>query len=212
MPHDPIADLLREADRATGPAPTAPADLADRVRRLERRQHKLRVVGSSIAALLVLSVGTVALVSSLSGEAAVRDANLAAVTDDASSEAPPEMTDETTPDVARPEADIAQLRAEIIATLALTKELADQQAQQRRLIELRRTLSQPDPVEQVRQQVDKAAFIIVYQADRMYRELNLSESAVDSYKQAIELFPDSRWAKVARDRLAEIEKAKGDQL
>ena len=62
----------------------------------------------------------------------------------------------------------------------------------------------PDPLEEVQQQVDKTAFILVYQADRLYRELNQTESAVETYKRVIQLFPENQWAKVARERLAQI--------
>jgi hypothetical protein len=46
----------------------------------------------------------------------------------------------------------------------------------------------------------------------MYRELDLPESAVKSYRDAVRLFPETHWAQVARDRLSEIEKLQGDQL
>jgi outer membrane protein assembly factor BamD (BamD/ComL family) len=48
---------------------------------------------------------------------------------------------------------------------------------------------------------------MVYQADRMYHELNLRESAVASYQRTIELFPQTHWAQVAKDRLAELKTA-----
>ena len=65
-----------------------------------------------------------------------------------------------------------------------------------------------DPIEEVQRQVDRAAFIIVYQADRMYRDYNLVDSAVESYKRAIEFFPGNKWSDVARERLLEIENKK----
>jgi len=67
-------------------------------------------------------------------------------------------------------------------------------------------------MEQVERQVDKAAFVLIYQADRLYKELNRTESAVAAYKEIIQLFPTNRWAEVARERLAEIDKYKRDQI
>ena len=60
--------------------------------------------------------------------------------------------------------------------------------------------------------MDKAAFVLIYQADRLYKELNRTESAVAAYKEIIQLFPTNRWAEVARERLAEIDKYKRDQI
>jgi outer membrane protein assembly factor BamD (BamD/ComL family) len=60
--------------------------------------------------------------------------------------------------------------------------------------------------------VDKTAFILVYQADKLYKELNRTESAVRAYKEVIQLFPKNRWADVARERLLEIEKHRSNQI
>ena len=49
--------------------------------------------------------------------------------------------------------------------------------------------------------MDKTAFLLIYQADRLYKELNQTESAVAAYKEIIQLFPTNRWADVARERL-----------
>ena len=90
--------------------------------------------------------------------------------------------------------------------------MAALQEREDRLAELRRTSGGLDPLEDVRRQVEKAAFTTLYQADRMYRELNLRDSALASYRQVILLFPDTPSAKVARQRLSEIEGPKGDKL
>ena len=60
----------------------------------------------------------------------------------------------------------------------------------------------------MQKQVDKAAFILVYQADRLYRELNQTDSAVEAYNRVIHLFPENQWARVARQRIEEIESKK----
>ena len=60
-------------------------------------------------------------------------------------------------------------------------------------------------MQEIDRQVDKAAFILVYQADKLYKELNQTDSAVQAYKEVIQLFPTNQWANVARERLSQIE-------
>jgi outer membrane protein assembly factor BamD (BamD/ComL family) len=67
-------------------------------------------------------------------------------------------------------------------------------------------------MEQVERQVDKTAFLLIYRADQLYKELNRTESAVAAYKEIIQLFPTNRWAEVARERLAEIDKHRSEQI
>jgi TolA-binding protein len=107
------------------------------------------------------------------------------------------------------ESRIKQLQARTDAALSLIQEVLEDERRQHRLDELHAQLASiPDPIEEVRQQVDKTAFFLVYQADRLYRELNQTDSAVENYNRVIELFPENRWAKVARQRLSEIENRK----
>jgi hypothetical protein len=116
------------------------------------------------------------------------------------------------------EVQIEQLRAQTDATLNLIREVLDEERKQRRLIKLQAQLaSYSDPLEEIQKQVDKTAFILVYQANRMYRELDQKEAAINAYKRVIELFPRSRWAEEARQRLSEIKNnqnnnSKGDLI
>ena len=104
---------------------------------------------------------------------------------------------------------IKQLQARTDAALGLIQEVLEEERRQSRLDELKAQLASiPDPLEEIQDQVDKTAFILVYQADRLYRELNQTDSAVENYNRVIELFPENRWAKVARQRLSEIENKK----
>ncbi len=104
------------------------------------------------------------------------------------------------------ETQIKQLQARTDAALSLIQEVLEEERRQSRLDELQAQLASiPDPLEETRKQVDKTAFILVYEADRLYNELNQTDSAVENYNRVIELFPENRWAKVARQRLSEIE-------
>ncbi len=97
--------------------------------------------------------------------------------------------------------------------------MSDASLTQQRLDELQAQLASiPDPIEEIQKQVDKTAFILVCQADRMYHEFDLKASAIQTYKRVIERFGQTQWAEVARNRLAEIKNnrnkkgSKGDLL
>ena len=116
------------------------------------------------------------------------------------------------------EIQIKQLQVQTDATLKFIREVLDEERKQRRLQELQAQLaSYSDPLEEIQKQVDKTAFILVYHANRMYRELDQKASAIQAYNRVIELFPQSRWAEEARQRLSEIKNnqhnnSKGDLI
>ncbi len=62
----------------------------------------------------------------------------------------------------------------------------------------------------MRRQLDRAAFTIVYTADRLRQDAGLLEAAVEQYEQALKLFPETRSAETARRRLTEIKIEKGE--
>lgn len=108
--------------------------------------------------------------------------------------------------IASLEDQVKQLKAQTDATLKLVQEVLERDRQERRLAALEAELASiPDPVRQMEQQVDRSAFLLLYQADRLYKELNQTESAVATYKEVIRLFPENQWANVARERLSQIE-------
>lgn len=116
------------------------------------------------------------------------------------------------------EMQIKQLQTQTDATLNLIREVLEEERKQRRLYELQAQLASiPDPAWEIQKQVDKAAFILVYRANQMYRELDQKDSAIKAYNHVIELFPQSRWAEEARQRLSEIQNnqlnnSKGDVI
>jgi TolA-binding protein len=115
--------------------------------------------------------------------------------------------------IASLEEQVRQLQERTDATLKLVQEVLEKDRQQRRLASLEAELASiPDPMRQVEREVDKTAFLLIYRADRLYKELNQTESAVAAYKEIIQLFPTNRWAEVARERLAEIDKHTSDQI
>jgi len=114
--------------------------------------------------------------------------------------------------IAALESQVRQLNAQAEVAMNLIQEVLEEERRQSRLDELEAQLANiPDPLEEMQKQVDKTAYILVYQADRLYRELNQTDSAVENYRRVIELFPENRWAKVARKRLSEIKSEKSNK-
>ena len=108
--------------------------------------------------------------------------------------------------------ELKHLQAKTDAVLNLVQQVLEEERQTERLNELQATLASiPDPIEETQRQVDKTAFILVYQADRLYRQSNQTDSAVQTYNQVIKLFPQTRWAEVARQHLSEIKNKKPDK-
>jgi hypothetical protein len=89
------------------------------------------------------------------------------------------------------------------------RRLAAALRRQDRVAALRANIA-PDPRVQIRQQIDGAAFTLLSQGDRLYRELALREPAAAAYREVIRLFPESCWAAVAEQRLAHLEQKRGE--
>lgn len=182
MTEDKIRNLLQEADRMAGRPVRTRVDVTAIRRRAGRRRLASLAGPVAAAAVLMIALGIWSLVIKT-----------------------PEPTREQRK-IASLESQVKQLRASTDAALALIHEVLEDERRQSRLDELEAELASiPDPLEEIRTQVDKTAFILVYQADRLYRELNETESAVETYNRVIRLFPRNQWATVARERLSEIE-------
>jgi len=182
MTEDKIKNLLQEADRMAGRPAEVRVDLSAIRRRAGRRRLASIAGPIAAAAAIVTALGIWSL--------AIKT---------------PETTREQVRIVTL-EAQVKQLQTSTDAALALIHEVLEDERRRNRLEELEAQLASiPDPLEEIRKQVDKTAFILVYQADRLYRELNETESAVATYNRVIKLFPRNQWAAVARERLSEIE-------
>jgi tetratricopeptide (TPR) repeat protein len=188
MTEEKIKNILQEADRTAGDVSPVKVNISDIRRRAGRKNMINLVVPLSTAALLMVALSILAFMLRTT-----------------------EPTQEQQK-VALLEAQIKQLQARTDAAFNFIHQVLEEEQRQSRLDELQAQLASiPDPLEEVRQQVDKTAFILVYQADRLYKELNQTESAVENYNRVIELFPENRWAQVARQRLEEIENKKSNK-
>jgi len=191
MTEDKIKDLLQEADRMAGLPSFVSSNLSAIVRRRAHRRHLLVGLTPPLAAAAVI------LIAAGIWSFVIRT---------------PEQTNGREKIVLL-EKQLEQLQVRTDAALNLIQEVLVAKQEQYSLDELEAQLASiPDPLEEIQRQVDKTAFILVYQADRLYRELNRTDSAVETYNRVIELFPKNRWAQVARQRLSEIDSRKFNKI
>jgi len=177
-----VKQLLAEVDEAAG-RPIFRGLTTAGIRRQAQRRRLVRVAApASLAAVLAVAAALSA-VWMRTGESLPQPQRIASL-----------------------EKQVQQLQAQTDTALKLVQEVLERDRQDRRLAALETELASiPDPVQEIDRQVDKTAFILVYQADKLYKELNQRESAVAAYKEVIQLFPTNRWAAVARERLSQIE-------
>ncbi len=200
MNPDHLEQLLRQADADAGLPPRMPVDLAARVRRRAGARQRRTTLLTSAAAAILLAIGFFGYPRGRQPGSYVK------------------QSESTTHQVApRPATDyrieLARLDRQIESRLAIARRL-DQLTEARQCLAALRTqkVDLPDPVAEARAEMDQAAFTLVQQADRLYRELHLPAPAADSYRRAIRLFPDTPWADVARTRLVETEPETGALL
>jgi hypothetical protein len=184
---DRLGQLLRDVDSAALPAAPAPApDLALRVRRLRNRRRRAVRLATGVTALCLVAVVIAA--------AALRERPLAPLTP-------------LTPPVALLPAP-APTNKPTLASLRLDADLHEQTAARlagsapRAVQRLASTSAKTGP--DVQRERDRAALLLVYEADQRAKQHRPAD-AIAAYRRAVELFPQTRWAQVARQRLKEIE-------
>ncbi|MHC4266026.1 MAG: hypothetical protein ACYSUK_08845 [Planctomycetota bacterium] len=179
MSEDKLTDLLQNADEmAPGPSYTIKPSTAG-LQRLVRLRYRRIWIASTAACLLLVS--GVTLISAYSIKTKTEQQRIIAL-----------------------EARIKQLQTDADATLKLVRQVIHQQQQQQKLNELNAQLAAiPDPVKELNHQIERTAFILLYQADK-YQELNQKQHAIDSYSRLIELFPETDSAQKAKQKLKNI--------
>jgi len=196
MNEDQLIELLRNPD-AAHPPPNCRDDLTQRVRAAAHRQRIVRLTGGAVAAVLIIGIGAYLVTAGTRPHAN----NLA------QSAAPSkESSIAEAAEIAELRAELAQLRADIDEAAREIRHLNDAR------LEASRAVLEPTPAARLAVEFDKTAFIMLDQGDRLYRTYGLVDQAIQAYCRTIKLFPESRWADVARDRLNEIKSKKGDQL
>lgn len=180
MTREALADLLRDADAAAPPPPTLPLDLAGRVRRKAAAQARRR--RNTAAAALVVAGATAAAWVALPPQA---DVERAVVT--ATAPAAPAT-------VARSELVLLRAQAAMHSTVAATLQSRED----------RRRIAEPAAAPTVQSERDKAALALLDHADRLRRDLNQVDAALAAYRRTVEMFPETRWAAVARARIEQL--------
>jgi len=179
---DSIENVLRKADKAAG-SPAQPGVNISAIRSRANRRRLMNIAAPLAGAAIVMAALGIWALTIKTAETRHEQQRVVAL-----------------------EAQIKQLQARTDATLELIHEVLEEDRRQRKLDELQAELAGiPDSLDEVSRQVDRAAFILIYQADRLYSELKQTESAVETYNRVIRLFPENQWAKVARQRLDEIQ-------
>ena len=177
-----LEHLLRQVDQAAARPAPLPADLADRVIRQARRRRAAKLGGALV--VLLAATGVAAVLFQAPG-------------------APVRLTE--APPAAPVPAEIDSTEAQVKSRLVVIEHLLAREKQRRRLARAQAIIARPDPLERLDRQLEQTALVIVAQADRKVRQWNLKGSAARDYRRVIELFPQTRWAAVARERLTAIE-------
>lgn len=108
-------------------------------------------------------------------------------------------------DPAEIEAEVFQLRRQIEQGEMLVNKLLEAERRGRLAAELAKRRPSPDALAAIRYEQDRAALILVHQAQRFDDELHKRLEAADTYRRVLALFPESQWADVARRRLDEMQ-------
>lgn len=190
MRDDELKSLLRDAEAGMERPSLAPADLAGRVRRLDRRRR--RRTRMFLAAVPLTALGTIiAGWSFLPSPAPMRmDDRMASVPFDVG--------------------EIERLRAEAEYHERLARHMIALGKRDRALEQARRALAQPDPLDVVREQIDVVAYRMIQRADELRTQIDPSAEAIRVYRDVERLFPNTYSAKVARERLTALGAREGE--
>ena len=200
---DPLAELLRRADAASPPPPFGD-DLAGRVRVRFRRRRQVRRVAGASAFGFVFLIAMFAIVRFASRP--VPAPQLTAVT-------PLPTTLRTSPvvvEVQDPKVLVAEMRrarAEADARLAFTKRVLAAERHRFNMARLNEANHVPEPlrIQRIAMLRDEAALTLIGQAEGLKTRAQSPLDALATYRRAMELFPDTPAAAVARQRLSELE-------
>ena len=207
MNDERLEELLTAAGRGNDPPIEPRPGLADCVLRLHtRRRNARRATAAGVATMLVVA-------AAVSVRYFPRDTSPRGPVEQPMADVPKgEPQDSPGPsedaEIELLRAEVERLRAEAQQREALVADLLDRQRVRDRLDELQRELHQPDPVDLARVEFEKAAFLMIEHADR--RSTSNDDARADAYRRTIELFPNTDWAEVARERLGQTLNDEGE--
>ena len=186
MNDDSIAQLLRETDATSPPPPLA--GLASSVR--HRAHTRARRRRSAAVAIIVLLPAAAALSWALRPTLPVPDKTLVLAP---STQSNPQLL----------QAEATRLREEATVQAAVLSRMA-QRERRESVLRRRDQLASRAAFATGATEREKAALILLDHGDRLRKELRQSDAALAAYRRAAELFPETKWAAVARQRIEEI--------
>ncbi len=186
MTEDKLQNLLRDTDDNYAAMPPDTQELIRSVRsRAVRRKYLKTSVSFAAAACLVIAL-CLALLNFEGQKKTLSPQQLAAL-----------------------QQDIKRLNTAADATLKLVTEVIERQNRIENLQKLNAQLAQfIDPYQQIRENLNQTAFILLDRADADYKQFNDIDSAIEAYNRVVGLFPDTPSAEKAKQRLVEIHKEK----
>jgi hypothetical protein len=219
MRDEQLRELLNRADAGADVWRLSPHVLSRRVRQLHgRRVRRVRIVGMVSVLLVLLAAATgwrIGWVGKIAPEERDRaDAVLLAdgpqrlapavsVSDGAGQPAAVGSSAEALDEISRLAAE-AEFHFRIARRMIADREA--QQAAERR----RRELALPDPLQEIREGLDRVAFRMIYEADRLREAMQPAEESIAIYRDVIRLFPTTHSAQLARERLSALGQGGGD--
>lgn len=175
--NEPIEQLLRNADRSAEATTRSPS--VDAIYDRAKRRRARRNVVQSLTVIAIVGASALWM---------LRRENASQVVQ--------------TPSHDTQESSLASLNAEIDRRELLVKKLLAIEDDTRQQIAARRRAAQRDPVDIAQQEIDNAAFAMVYQANRIAHTAG-NEPAQNVYREVVAYFPDTPSAQVARERLTQ---------
>jgi len=179
----------RFADKSMSPAPHVQG-LADKVVALDRRRRAVRQIAATAAAVVVLTVGLT--IATLRPSPTVEPV--------ATVQPPPP------PQKSEPTADVMDRAKELSrqADDALTVVAQLRQSQRMRQLEGQLEAFGPLSVDERRQEASARALLAeAYMQDQMLQDHG---QAASLYAQVVQLYPETSWARYARERLQEMQR------
>jgi hypothetical protein len=218
MNDETLAELLKQTDErfqtVGSPETAASANGAAFIDAVHRGRARLVQQRTALGVLAVLFLAGGISAWGLNIGLKSRTDHLADVTNQRASDAQGKTTDAP---VARPklnDEDIARLKAEIAALDAEANRVRQfvelyRAAEDRheRLAAANMALKEPllPPQVLAELQIDRAAAITVLSADLQANTFERRDKATDAYRSVLKHFPNSRWASIAEQRLAQVQ-------